>query len=420
MHLSSRVRLITQSIHFLLGLVAVLVVLSLVAPIRSAPVHLYIPLALVLMGMSAGVRRGHQRAVSWGLIALTTGLVTLSIVLTGFSSHSGAAYGVCVMLAGGMLGGRGAISAAGVTILLCTAMLWLQHTGRLPEPLLVLSPLHSWGVLCLSLAIISGLLRQVLRTHHVTLIRDETGAVQGDETVQKQMATEKMVMVGQLTRGVTHKFNNLLTVISGVSALLQEDLLESNVDVQELLQEIDTAADQASRMSRSLLSFSRNHSPSALEVIDVAGVLHELSTLLPVMIDTTITVQLNATPPARILTTRIGLEVLLIHLVSSACTAMPSGGVLTLTTQTRTAGVQLIVEDTGTSTDLCERLTASSTGIMTVDAILRQLNGAGTVERTTGRGTRVTLTFPPAGHPPLDEDLSVQKQAPGTRGPTRS
>ncbi|MDG1477986.1 MAG: histidine kinase dimerization/phospho-acceptor domain-containing protein [Myxococcota bacterium] len=394
MNLSSRAQLITQSIRVLLGLVAVLTVLSLLDPVGIIQTPLYIPLAFLLVGMSAMARRGHARAVSWALLALTIGLVTLSVVLLGFSSHSGTAYGICVMLAGALLGGRAAIQTGGGAILLCTAMLRLEHTGSLPEPQVVLSPLASWGVLCLSLASISVLLRQILLTHRITLISDERGAREDDETVQEFLLTEKMVMIGQLTNGVTHEFNNLLTVITGANALLREDLLESSVDIQELLQEVDSAADRASRLSRNLLSFSRNNSPATPSVIAVASVLDELSPLLPIMLGTTITVQIHTTPSARILTTRVGLEVLLLHLVSSAATSMPSGGVLTLTTQTGTEGVQIIIEDTGTNMKRA-RLTAGSTGIKAVDAILRQLNGSITVESTTGSGTRVMLTFPP-------------------------
>ena len=389
MHLSSRAQLITQSIRALLGLVIVLTVLK---PSGVLWTVLCVSLALLLMGMSVMVRRGHARAVSWALLTLTTGMVTLSIVLVGFGSHSGTAYGICVVLAGALLGGRAAVQAGGGAILFGTAVLWLQHTGRLPEPQRVLSPLVSWGVLCLSLVTISVLLRQALRTHRVALISDKQGAAEDDETMQKLMLTEKMVRVGQLTSGVTHKFNNMLTVISGASSLLKEDLPESSADAQELLQEIETAVEQASQISFGFRSFSHNHGTATLEVIDAACVLSELSALLTMMLAPTVTVQLHATSPARVFTTQVGLEVLLLHLVSNASTAMPSGGVLTLTAQTSAAGVQLTVSDTGTSTDHSARHTAGTTAMST---ILRQLHGVVTAEHTEGSGTRVTLTFPP-------------------------
>lgn len=416
MHSHNRTRLITQSIRFLFGLVVVIIALSLMDPVNDLKVTLalYIPFAAILLGMQAIARRGHERVVSWGLIILTTGLVTISIVFMGFSGHSGTAYSVCVMLAGALLGGRAAIKAAGGIILFCTVMLWMELTGWLPEPLFTNSPFNSWMALCISLATISVLFHQTLLSLRSAITAAEQNARERDEAMQRFLTTQKMELVGQLTSGVAHDFNNLLTVVSGSVAILEEDLPEDSGDARELLRDIDAAAGRASLMTRRLLSFSRNRSAATLEAIDAARVLHELSPMLPRLLGTPITVQLRAPTPANILATRAGLEQILLNLAVNAREAMPDGGTLTLTIHVNTAEVQLIVEDTGIGMDETTRArifepffttkdSGTGLGLATVSALLRQFGGTVNVQSTEGRGTRFTLTFPHALELPQEE-----------------
>ncbi|MFT5681291.1 MAG: signal transduction histidine kinase [Myxococcota bacterium] len=406
MHPSDRSKILMQSIRFLLGLVVLIVALSVMDPANDLrlTLTLYTPFALILLGMLAGVRRGHSRAISWGLLGMTNGLVALSVLFMGFSGHSGTAFTVCVMLAGALLGGRAAIQSAVGIILFCTIMLWLELAGRLPEPWFVSTPINSWIALCISLATIAVLFHHTLLSLKSAVNTADQNARERDEAMQRFLTTQKMELVGQLTSGVAHDFNNLLTVVSGSVAILEEDLPEDDIETRELLRDINAATARASLMTKRLLSFSRT-SPTTLEPIDIARVLHELSPMLPRLLGTAITIQLRAPESTHILASRAGLEQILLNLAVNAREAMPVGGTLTFTVSTDATQVWLIAEDTGTGMDAETRSrifnpffttkeNGSGLGLATVSALVRQFSGTVAVDSTLGQGSWFTLSFP--------------------------
>ncbi len=83
---------------------------------------------------------------------------------------------------------------------------------------------------------------------------------------QALMHTQKLEALGQLTSGVTHDFNNLLTVISGNLELLEEAAISGGE--QESLRAGLRAVDRAAELTGQLLSFSRkqNLEPVTVEV----------------------------------------------------------------------------------------------------------------------------------------------------------
>jgi PAS domain S-box-containing protein len=79
--------------------------------------------------------------------------------------------------------------------------------------------------------------------------------------------SHRLDAVGQLTGGVAHDFNNMLTVILGNAELLQE-ALERDVAHRELAEMIVGAANSAAELTRRLLAFARKQ---ALNPIAVDG-----------------------------------------------------------------------------------------------------------------------------------------------------
>ena len=69
-----------------------------------------------------------------------------------------------------------------------------------------------------------------------------------------------LVSLGRLTASVVHDFNNLLTIISGYTELL---ITDESVDPtrQTFLEQIKTANDRATRLTRQLLTISRDRPP---------------------------------------------------------------------------------------------------------------------------------------------------------------
>ena len=86
-------------------------------------------------------------------------------------------------------------------------------------------------------------------------------AIKNDITEQLELEEEyrqaqKMESIGRLASGVAHDFNNILTVIKGYVELMSlEDHLSD--DMKEDINEIESATDKATHLTRQLLAFSR-------------------------------------------------------------------------------------------------------------------------------------------------------------------
>jgi len=88
---------------------------------------------------------------------------------------------------------------------------------------------------------------------------------------QQLRQSQKMEAVGRLAGGIAHDFNNLLMVISGYSEFLLERL-GAEPHLRGPAQEIASAAERASSLTRQLLAFSRKQmlAPRIVNLNDVA------------------------------------------------------------------------------------------------------------------------------------------------------
>jgi CheY-like chemotaxis protein len=77
--------------------------------------------------------------------------------------------------------------------------------------------------------------------------------------------SHRLDAVGQLTGGVAHDFNNMLTVILGNAELLQEGL-ERDVAHRELAEMIVGAANSAAELTKRLLAFARKQALNPIAV----------------------------------------------------------------------------------------------------------------------------------------------------------
>ena len=103
------------------------------------------------------------------------------------------------------------------------------------------------------------------------IARDVTEARQLENQLRQ---SQKMELVGQLAGGIAHDFNNLLCVILGWAEMAALEDLPPDHAIREPLNEIRSAGETAKRLTRQLLSFSRQQlvEPAFISVNDlVAG-----------------------------------------------------------------------------------------------------------------------------------------------------
>lgn len=144
---------------------------------------------------------------------------------------------------------------------------------------------------------------------------------------------QKMDAVGRLAGGIAHDFNNLLTVIMSCTDLLLDEVKESNPQ-REDLQQIKQASVAAASLTQQLLSFSRQEMIQP-RLLELNAVVSSAESILKRLIgeDIALTTVLTMENPI-VKIDRSQLEQVVVNLAVNARDAMPSGGKLTIESQT--------------------------------------------------------------------------------------
>jgi PAS domain S-box-containing protein len=160
----------------------------------------------------------------------------------------------------------------------------------------------------------------------------------GRDLTEKQAAeaqfrqAQKMDAVGQLTGGVAHDFNNILTVITGTIGILG-DAVADRPELASIAKLIDDAAERGAQLTKHLLAFARKQ-PLQPREVDVNALAMEAAKLL----HPTLGEQIEVLPklsedtwPA--LADPNQLTTAILNLALNARDAMPYGGKITLETR---------------------------------------------------------------------------------------
>jgi PAS domain S-box-containing protein len=253
---------------------------------------------------------------------------------------------------------------------------------------------------------------------------------------QQLRQSQKMEAVGRLAGGIAHDFNNLLMVISGYSEFLLERL-GSSPELRAPAQEIASAAERASSLTRQLLAFSRKQM-LAPKIVNLNDVVTENLRMLTRMIGEDI--DLVMLPGANLWTVRADagqIEQVIMNLAINARDAMPSGGKLTIETSNATLDedysrfhaplqpgdyVMLAISDTGAGMDeetqshifepffTTKGQKGTGLGLSTVYGIVKQSGGFIWVYSELGRGTTFKIYLPRVAS--IGEAASAQAAAP--------
>ncbi len=138
------------------------------------------------------------------------------------------------------------------------------------------------------------------------------------------MRAQRAAIVGQLTGGVLHDFNNVLTVITGMIEILSEAVADEP-QLAAVAKLIDEAATRGAALTARLLSFARGQ-PSEPREVDLAALLDDAIRLLRPTLGG-VDVAMEAAPdlppafadPGQITGAILGLAI-------AARNAMPEGG----------------------------------------------------------------------------------------------
>jgi len=251
----------------------------------------------------------------------------------------------------------------------------------------------------------------------------------GRDLTEKQAAeaqlrhVQKMDAIGQLTGGVAHDFNNILTVITGTIGIL-EDAVAGEPQLAAIARLIDEAAERGANLTKHLLAFARKQPLQPLEV-DVNSLVLEAAKLLQPTLGEHIEITpLLAEDAWTALADPSQLTTAVLNLALNARDAMPNGGKLALETsnvyldenyasmQDEVAAgnyVMIAVSDTGTGIPaaLLERVfdpffttkevgKGTGLGLSMVFGFVKQSGGHIKLYSEEGHGTSVKIYLPRA------------------------
>jgi len=250
------------------------------------------------------------------------------------------------------------------------------------------------------------------------------------------LQSQKMEAIGRLAGGVAHDFNNMLTVITGYSQWMLDELPPDS-PMCESASEILLAANRAASLTNQLLVFSRNQVIQPI-IVDLNNLVAQMDQMLRRLIGENIELVTKMYPDLGLIQGDPGqIEQVILNLAVNARDAMPWGGRLTLETanvhiheeHARTEGdctpgayVMLAVSDTGSGID--EEIKAhifepffttkaqgkgTGLGLSTVYGIVKQDGGHIRVESEPGVGTVFRIYFPRVGDHPLRQSVSRPK-----------
>ncbi|MBV9251732.1 MAG: PAS-domain containing protein, partial [Acetobacteraceae bacterium] len=252
----------------------------------------------------------------------------------------------------------------------------------------------------------------------VTLYTDITARRRAEERMQE---AQKMAAVGRLTAGVAHDFNNLLASIMGSAELIERHLNDDATQARRL-GIILNSAQRGANLVRQLLAFSRKQ-PLELIAVDLNAIVRGMSDLLRSTLGGAVQVETKLAQglwPA--LVDPVQIEHVILNLAINSRDAMPSGGILTISTAKVTLRspsemqdinpgeyVTVTVSDTGTGMSQEVRRNAfdpffttkpvgkgSGLGLSQVYGVASQSGGGVSLSSQEGHGTTVTVYLPRA------------------------
>ncbi|HEX8346832.1 MAG TPA: response regulator, partial [Actinoplanes sp.] len=235
--------------------------------------------------------------------------------------------------------------------------------------------------------------------------------------------------LGQLIGGISHDFNNLLTVVAGSADLISATTAEGSPQHQ-MAKDIMDAVGTGRTLTHQLLAFGRTDG-NRPEIIPIPDLLTDVQSLFSRTLGEHIGLDLAFGPdvwPVR--AERGPLEQALVNLAANARDAMLHGGMLRVAAtneivepgqldETPLAGrlVHLVITDTGVGMDdetrrralepfFTTRPTAAGLGLATAAGIVRATGGHISLESQPRMGTTVHLYLPAA-----EERRTADRQA---------
>lgn len=180
-----------------------------------------------------------------------------------------------------------------------------------------------------------------------------------DELEESLLQTKKMEIIGRLSAGINHDFNNLLCVVMANAAYLLElppSLTLAHAEVRECLEDMRSAAQAGAELTSRLATLVQG-GPLVHESVDVSKLCEDLVSVLRNTLPRGVRVESRVQPGIRVRGVRSHLWQMLLNPALNARDAMPDGGTLTIE----------LVREAATELDDRPQVHADSYAVITFD-----------------------------------------------------
>ena len=238
---------------------------------------------------------------------------------------------------------------------------------------------------------------------------------------QRLNRSQKLEILGQFAGGIAHDFNNILTVINGYSTLIL-DSLDKNSIIRNDIEQIKSASERATALTRQLLVFSKTKIQNQ-RVLNINREIGNTAKMLKRLIGEDIQLELKlADNLLNIKADPAQVDQVIMNLAVNSRDAMPNGGILTINTYNKKVEsdflmthpdispgeyIEIIVKDSGIGMEesITERIFepffttkgkehGAGLGLSTVYGIVKQNEGYIEVESIKDKGTSFIILLP--------------------------
>lgn len=246
------------------------------------------------------------------------------------------------------------------------------------------------------------------------------------EMSDKSIQSKKLAALGQISSGVAHDFNNVLTGILGRLQLLKK--ITNDPELLKNFAVMETAALDGAATVKRMQDFARIREETELESVNMKALLDEVAALTrprwrdgPRTMGTLIEMKLDLAEDVFILGAAYDLRRAFTNLIFNAVDAMPDGGVITLTSEILNGQLIIKVRDTGLgmTAETAEHIfdpffttkgvKGTGLGLSEVYGVCKRHGGDINVSSTPGKGSEFTLSFPVAeegiSRPPVERPV---------------
>jgi CheY-like chemotaxis protein/nitrogen-specific signal transduction histidine kinase len=233
------------------------------------------------------------------------------------------------------------------------------------------------------------------------------------ELEEKSARIKKLSALGQISSGVAHDFNNILTVVLGRVQLMKK--LSADPHIIKSLEMIEKSALDGAAKVRKIQEFARPKDNTFNETIHLKQTIEEVLEITRPKWDTTAKIKGILIEPVieleddiYILGDPSDIRNALTNIIFNAIDAMPTGGVLLIKTRRIDKYIHIDIRDTGIgmTEETIERVfdpffttkgvLGNGLGMSEVYGIVKRHNGGISIKSDVGSGTTIKLRFPAA------------------------